>query len=406
MRKPIFPEITESVIAAMRDAPDPRIREAMTILIRHLHDAVREMRLTEEEWAWAIDFLTRTGQMSTGSRQEFILLSDTLGVSMLVDAINHDDSSDATASTVFGPFYAGLQPELPAGHSILKRPEPGEDMLVAGHVFDAAGAPLAGALVEVWQTAPNGLYDVQDPEQPQGHVRASFRTGADGGYSFRTVLPISYPIPDDGPVGQMLGVLGRHPNRPAHIHFMIGAPGHRRLVTHIFVADDAYLASDAVFGVKPSLIAQPERDGDGLSIHYDFRLARNGRAMAGNAAYWQLRPNAPAAGALLGPAGEVPEGGAKAYRFGRGRSAVQMFVVRHEGQVRGYLNICPHFSRPLNHDPDAFLADGLIVCVRHFARFRPHDGLCVEGACEGSHLDPVPVVIDAEGMLRIGTEPQ
>jgi len=273
MSEPVFPEITESVIAAMKDAPSPRVREAMTILIRHLHEALREMKLTEAEWSAAIDFLTRTGQMCDDVRQEFILLSDTLGVSMLVDAINHDASRGVTSSTVFGPFYAGLQPELPAGASILKREELGEETWISGRVLDEGGKPIAGALVEIWQTAPNGLYDVQDPAQPKGHLRASFRTDGQGAYSFRTILPVSYPIPDDGPVGQMLVALGRHPNRPAHIHFMISAPGLRRLVTHLFVAGDQWLESDAVFGVKPSLIVHPTRDGDRLAIRYDFKLA-------------------------------------------------------------------------------------------------------------------------------------
>ena len=268
----VLPQITEDAIALMKGAANPRLREVMSIMIRHLHDAVREAELSETEWAEAIGFLTRTGQISNESRQEFILLSDVLGVSMLVDAINHDDSGPVTSSTVFGPFYAGLQPELPAGSSILKRPERGDALIVEGRVLDRDGAPLSGALIEVWQTAPNGFYDVQDPEQPPGHLRASFRTGPDGAYSFRTVLPVDYPIPDDGPVGQLLGSMGRHPNRPAHIHFMISAAQHHRLVTHLFIAGSSYLDSDAVFGVKPELVVAPELGPQGLALHYDFHL--------------------------------------------------------------------------------------------------------------------------------------
>lgn len=274
--EPVFPELTEAVIAAMASAPNPRLREIMTSVIRHLHAAVREVKLTEAEWDEAIAFLTRTGQISNDKRQEFILLSDTLGVSMLVDAINHDDGSGVTPSTVFGPFYSGLQPEIPLGGSILKRPEDGQPALVSGHVRTRAGQPIANALVEVWQCAPNQLYDVQDPEQPQGHMRGSFRTAGDGSYSFRTMLPVSYPIPDDGPVGRMLSALGRHPNRPAHIHFMISAPGFHRLVTHLFVPGDEYLKSDAVFGVKNSLIVTPEPTAEGTAIRYDFQLAEAG----------------------------------------------------------------------------------------------------------------------------------
>ncbi|HZU62502.1 MAG TPA: dioxygenase [Novosphingobium sp.] len=274
MTTPIFPELTEAVIAAMADAPDPRLRQIMTSLIRHVHAVVRETRLTEAEWGQAIAFLTAAGQISNDRRQEFILLSDTLGVSMLVDAINHDDGPEVTPSTVFGPFYSGLQPGLAMGASILMRPEAGTPTLVSGIIAGHDGMPIAGALIEVWQTAPNQLYDVQDPDQPEGHLRGTFRTGVDGAYSFQTVLPVSYPIPDDGPVGKMLGALGRHPNRPAHIHFMISAPGHRRLVTHIFIAGDAYLEGDAVFGVKPGLIVAPEKTAEGAVIHYDFRLAQ------------------------------------------------------------------------------------------------------------------------------------
>lgn len=272
MPKTVFPQITEDAIAAMESAANPRIREVMSIVIRHLHDAVREAEPSEAEWAEAIGFLTQTGQTCDQSRQEFILLSDVLGVSMLIDAINHQDTGEITSSTVFGPFYAGLQPELPMGSSILKRPEPGDPLFVEGRVLGADGAPLEDALIEVWQTAPNGFYDVQDPEQPQGHLRASFRTGPDGVYSFKTVTPVSYPIPDDGPVGRLLREMGRHPNRPAHIHFMISAAQHHRLVTHLFTAGSPFLDSDAVFGVKPELVVGPRAGPDGPVLHYDFRL--------------------------------------------------------------------------------------------------------------------------------------
>lgn len=269
-----FAAITEAAIARMADAPNARLREILTVVLRHLHDAIRETCLTEAEWDAAIAFLTRTGQLCGAERQEFILLSDVLGVSMLVDAINHAADEAVSESTVFGPFYAGRQPVLAAGASILKRPEDGTPLHLRGMVRTAQGMPLAGALVEVWQTAPNGLYDVQDPEQPAGHLRASFETAADGSFAFETILPVSYPIPDDGTVGMLLEALGRHPNRPAHIHFMITAPGHRRLVTHLFIDGDPYLESDAVFGVKSSLIVRPQAQTDGsLAIDYAFTLA-------------------------------------------------------------------------------------------------------------------------------------
>lgn len=265
-------ELTSEAIARMRDAPNARLGEIMSVVIRHLHAAVREAELTPAEWEAAISFLTRTGHMCTGERQEFILLSDVLGVSMLVDALDHE-STVATPSTVFGPFYSGRQPVLPNGSSILKRPEPGGDLLVEGHILDPSGSPITGALVEIWQTAPNGLYDMQDPDQPRGHLRGSLQSNAAGEYAFRTVPPVSYPIPQDGPVGELLRGVGRHPNRPAHIHFKVGAPGRRPLVTHLFVAGDPWLESDAVFGVKEALVVEPIQLGpDAWQIQYDFVL--------------------------------------------------------------------------------------------------------------------------------------
>jgi protocatechuate 3,4-dioxygenase beta subunit len=267
-----FPELTEDVIDRMKNG-EPRLREIMTALIRHLHAFVRESRLTTEEWRAAIDFLTRTGQMCSASRQEFILLSDILGVSMLVDAVANEAGEGITDSTVLGPFYAGPQRELAFGASILLRKEDGEPLIMRGRVSNPQGKPIPGAKVEVWQTAPNQMYDVQDSEQPSGHLRATFRADAEGRYKFRTVTPVSYPIPWDGPVGQLLQRMGRHPFRPAHVHFMIGAPGYRTLVTHLFLSGDRYLESDAVFGVKPSLIVTPRRDAAAQTITFDFGLA-------------------------------------------------------------------------------------------------------------------------------------
>jgi protocatechuate 3,4-dioxygenase beta subunit len=220
---------------------------------------VREAKITHDEWWQAIDFLTRAGKMCSDNRQEFILLSDILGISMLVDAIDHVGGPGISESTVLGPFYAGQQRELAAGESILLREEESTPLEMRGRVTDSEGRPIANALVEVWQTAPNQLYDVQDEDQPEGHLRASFRTDGAGTYRFRTIMPVSYPIPNDGPAGQLLAAMGRHPFRPAHIHFMISAPGYRTLVTHLFLDGDKYLESDAVFGVKPSLIIRPTR---------------------------------------------------------------------------------------------------------------------------------------------------
>lgn len=269
----VFPELTEDVIDRMAGA-EPRLRSVMTLLIRHLHAFLREAALSPDEWRMGIDFLTRAGQMCSESRQEFILLSDILGVSMLVDAFANQAGDGITDSTVMGPFYAGPQRELKKGDSILLREERGEPLVVKGHVADARGRPIAGAKVEVWQAAPNRLYDVQDASQPRGHLRATFTTDEHGAYEFKTAVPPSYPIPNDGPAGQLLGKLGRHPFRPAHVHFMITAAGYRTLVTHLFLAGDKYLGSDAVFGVKPSLVVKPAMQDGTMSVTYDFGLAR------------------------------------------------------------------------------------------------------------------------------------
>src|SRR6478735_6601502 len=269
----VFPELTRDVIDRMGNAKSARLQEVMEIVIRHLHAIVREANITQGEWWQAIDFLTRAGQMCSESRQELILLSDILGVSMLVDAVDNIAGPGVSDSTVLGPFYAGHQRELAQGDSILLREEASEPLAMSGRVTDPEGQPVGDALIEVWQTAPNQLYDVQDRDQPQGHLRASFRTDTAGAYRFRTIMPVSYPIPDDGPAGQLLAAMGRHPFRPAHIHFMISAPGYRTLITHLFLDGDMYLGSDAVFGVKPSLIIRPKLIDGINTVEYDFGLA-------------------------------------------------------------------------------------------------------------------------------------
>lgn len=218
----------------------------------------------------AIRFLTETGQMCDDVvRQEFILLSDTLGISMLVDAINHRFSTGATDTTVFGPFYIKGMPERAYGENMAFTP--GTPVIVRGQVRNTDGTPVANAVLDVWQTAENGMYSGQDTAQPHGNLRGRYRTDAEGRYAITTILPVSYPIPSDGPVGKMLNATGRHPWRPAHLHFMIDAPGHRTLVTHLFDKDDKYLESDAVFGVKPSLmVAYRERPaGDELARRFN-----------------------------------------------------------------------------------------------------------------------------------------
>lgn len=253
----------ESSVAAvngrMGEATDPRVREVMASLVAHLHAFVKDIALTQEEWEYAIGFLTRVGQICSEERQEFILLSDTLGVSMLVDAINNRRPAGATENTVFGPFHVANAPIREMG-ATMNLDGKGESCLFEGRVLELDGSPIAGATVDVWSDNADGFYDVQQPGiQPKWNNRGRFITGPDGNYAFRGIKPVSYPIPDDGPVGQMLAHLGRHPYRPAHIHFMVTGPGHQKLVTHTFVGGDKYLTSDAVFGVKDTLVAPYER---------------------------------------------------------------------------------------------------------------------------------------------------
>jgi catechol 1,2-dioxygenase len=237
-----------------RAVADPRLAAVMESLTRHLHAFVKEVEPTHEEWLAGIEFLTKTGHMCSDWRQEFILLSDILGVSMLVDSINSRRPSGATENTILGPFYVQNRPMRADGDSICEDGK-GEPCLVRGVVRSVDGAPVAGALVDVWQTNDDGFYDVQQKgTQPEGNMRGAFATDAAGRFSFRTSMPRHYPIPADGPVGQLLGKLGRHPNRAAHIHAIVSAEGFDTVITHIFEPGCRYLREDAVFGVKESLI--------------------------------------------------------------------------------------------------------------------------------------------------------
>ena len=278
--------ITAVVLARFAGSASPRVKEVSEALVRHLHAFVRDIRPTQAEWERAIGFLTQTGQMCSETRQEFILLSDTLGVSMLVDAINHRKPSGASESTVLGPFHVANAPDLEMGANICLDGK-GEDMFVHGRILDTGGKPIGGAMIDVWQANDEGFYDVQQRGlQPPFNLRGVFRTGADGRYWFRSVKPKCYPIPDDGTVGKLLGALGRHPYRPAHLHTIIQAAGFEPLTTHIFDPDDPYISSDAVFGVKESLLAEfkrvdnPERAaavgfaGAFWEVRHDFVLAK------------------------------------------------------------------------------------------------------------------------------------
>ena len=244
------------VVSQIAETTEPRLAQVIEAVTRHLHAAVKEIEPTQEEWLAAIMFLTKTGQKSDYWRQEFILLRDIFGVSMLVDAINNRKPSGASDSTVLGPFHVPDVPELPMGANICLDGK-GHPMLIKGRILNTNGDPIEGAKIDVWQTNDDGFYDVQQKGiQPDFNLRGVFRTGADGTYMFWGAKPRFYPIPDDGPVGKLLASLGRHPYRPAHLHYILEADGYETLITHIFDPDDEYIRSDAVFGVKESLLAK------------------------------------------------------------------------------------------------------------------------------------------------------
>lgn len=276
--------VTDEVLASFESGGSPRYADIMRSLVRHLHAFAREVRLTEREWEQGIEFLTRAGHITTDKRQEFILLSDVLGLSMLTVGINAPASAGATESTVFGPFFVDDAPEIPLGGDIARGAK-GVPCYVAGSVRSTDGTPIAGARIDVWEADEDGFYDVQYAGD-RSAARGWLRSGEEGEYRFWSVRPSPYPIPHDGPVGDLLQAAGRSPMRPAHLHFKVDAPGHRTLITHIFVAGDDYLDRDAVFGVKNSLVVEVAEQPPGIApdgsrldrpwhrIDFDIVLAR------------------------------------------------------------------------------------------------------------------------------------
>lgn len=264
--------ITQAVIARFASTPDPRLKEIMTSLVQHLHAFAREVKLTEEEWMKGIQFLTATGQMCDEKRQEFILLSDTLGLSMLTVAMNNDKPTGCTEPTVFGPFFLEDAPEYQLGDDVANGAT-GEPCLVSGTIKSLDGKPIPNALINVWQADADGNYDVQYSHLAHPQARGILHADEQGHFHFKTILAEAYPIPSDGPVGAMLKATNNHPWRPAHLHFMIDAPGYERLITHVFRDHDQYLDSDVVFGVRSTLIADWVKEADGTySLKYDFVL--------------------------------------------------------------------------------------------------------------------------------------
>ncbi len=275
--------ISRAVISRMENCDDPRFRQVMSSLITHLHDFVREVNLTEQEWINAIQFLTDVGQTCTAQRQEFILLSDTLGVSVLVISLNHPPENGTAESTVLGPFYWEGAPDLPRGSDLAVGVK-GEPAFYSGRVVSADGRPLENAVLDIWSGDGEGVYDMQMAGDVGMKARGRIRTDAEGRYWFRSIRPTYYPVPTDGPVGVMLRKMGRHPNRPGHIHMIVSAPDHAPVTTHLFVAGSEYLDTDAVFGMKESLVAKFNRHEPGraptgeevatpfYTVEYDFRL--------------------------------------------------------------------------------------------------------------------------------------
>jgi hydroxyquinol 1,2-dioxygenase len=265
-------ELTRAAEASFDNTPDPRLRDILQALVRHLHAFASEVQLTEDEWFAGIDFLTRTGQKCHDKRQEFVLASDVMGLSMTVIGINHRHPGGATESTVFGPFFVEGSPAFENGDD-LANGAPGIPCHVSGVVRSVDGEPVAGARLEIWQADEDGLYDVQYEGLDDARGRGHLFSDDDGRYSFWTVQPEAYPIPVDGPVGELLAATNRSPMRPAHIHFMVTAPGYQTLITHVFDERDEYLDTDAVFGVRSSLLTTFDRHEDGT--------APDDRAMSG-----------------------------------------------------------------------------------------------------------------------------
>ena len=269
-------ELVEEVLGRYAGAPNERLKEVMEAAVRHLHAFVREINLQRDEWFEAIKFLTATGQMCDETRQEWILLSDTLGVSTLVEMLTYSGIDGSTENTVLGPFYVPGSPERANGESMLVDPDDGDRVVIRGTVTDVDGKPIEGAVLDCWQNASHGFYACQQPkEQTPENLRGIYRTDADGSYEIRTIRPVPYPIPYDGPVGMLLKANARNWMRPGHTHVWLKAPGFKDLITHVFDVESDYLHDDAVFGVRESLIATfaPDENGE-LATTFDFVLDR------------------------------------------------------------------------------------------------------------------------------------
>ena len=273
MRNITLETITEAVVASLGDDIPDRNREVMTAALKHMHEFCKDVNLTYDEWLNCMEWLRRAGDISDDARNEFILISDILGVEVLADMIDKKPTHDETVSTVLGPFYRENPPVLPKGASIIQKDFDGQETVrVRGQIRDTDGAPVPGVTVDVWEDAPNGMYEQQDPDQPDFNLRGRFETDADGRYEFVAIRPVPYPIPYDGAAGELLNFMGHHPWRPGHIHFLIQKEGYKSLVSQIYDSETEYLDNDSVFAVKEELIGDMracEGDTD-LEMDFDF----------------------------------------------------------------------------------------------------------------------------------------
>ena len=287
MRNVTIENVTDAVLASLgKHKPcEGRQREIIDSLIRHLHDFCRDVNLTHSEFIDACMYLMRAGQMCDGKRQEFILLGDILGIEVLVDMLTNPVRGVESASTVLGPFYRENPPVLPKGASTVQKHFDGEQtVMVEGYIRDTDGQPISGVTLDVWEDAPNGLYEQQDPDQPEYNLRGRFETDENGHYAFRAIRPLPYPIPYDGTAGELLDYMGHHPWRPGHIHFMIFKDGYRTLISQIYDSESDYLDNDSVFAVKESLVGEfvkaPAGTDTDLVLRFDFTLPSQAMAMA------------------------------------------------------------------------------------------------------------------------------
>lgn len=287
MRNVTVENVTEVVVNSLgQNGPiSDRNREILSALIRHLHDFCRDVKLQHEEFLFACDYLARAGHTCDDKRQEFILLGDILGVEVLVDMLTHPVEGVESESTVLGPFYRENPPVLPKGASTVQKAfDNQETVYFEGYVRDAAGKPVVGATLDVWEDAPNGLYENHDPDQPDYNLRGRFETDEKGHFAFRAVRPVPYPIPDDETAGELLRAMGHHPNRPGHIHFIIAKDDFRTLVSQVYDSSSEWLDDDSVFAVKESLVASFDTAGDDvdqdLHVKFDFILKAQDAAKA------------------------------------------------------------------------------------------------------------------------------